>query len=329
METILNGGVNLIVGLQSLGGWLTLPMKFFSFLGTEEFYMLVLPALYWCIDSSLGIQVAFILMLSGSINETFKLVFHGPRPYWYSTQVKGLTTETSFGVPSGHAQNAISVWGILAAGIRKWWAWLTAVIIIFFIGLSRLYLGVHFPHDVLLGWLIGGLLLWLMVRFWKPLKAWLKKCSSGQQILLAFLASLVLIVLPLIPFFWLGAVSWQPPQAWGEYAVSAVTMEGSMTTAGTFFGLALGLVWLYRKGGFKTSGLWWQLVLRYLLGVAGVLIIRYGLKAIFPEGASLLAYTFRYLRYALIGAWLTGGAPLAFIWFRLADKNWGREILAA
>jgi len=321
METILNVGINWIVALQGLGGWLTLPMKFFSFLGTEEFYMLVLPVLYWCINSSLGIQVAFILMVSGGVNEAFKMAFHGPRPYWYSSQVKGLAAETSFGVPSGHAQNAISVWGIMAAGIRKWWAWLVAALIIFLIGLSRLYLGVHFPHDVLLGWLIGGLLLWLMVRFWNPMAAWLKKCSPGQQILLAFLASLVLIVLPLIPFFWLGAVNWQPPQAWAEYAAGAVTMEGTMTTAGTFFGLALGLVWLDRKGGFKTSGAWWQLILRYLLGVAGVLAIRYGLKAIFPEGASLLAFALRYLRYALIGAWMTGGAPLVFVWLKLADDT--------
>jgi hypothetical protein len=283
--------------------------------------MLVLPVLYWCINSSLGIQVAFILMVSGGVNEAFKMAFHSPRPYWFSSQVKGLATETSFGVPSGHAQNAISVWGIMAAGIRKWWAWLVAAIVIFFIGLSRLYLGVHFPHDVLLGWLIGGLLLWLMVRLWKPLAAWLKKCSPGQQILLAFLASLVLIVLPLIPFFWLGAVNWQPPQAWAEYAAGAVTMEGSMTTAGTFFGLALGLVWLTSKGGFKISGAWWQLVLRYLLGVAGVLAIRYGLKAIFPEGTSLLAFTLRYLRYVFIGAWMTGGAPLVFVWLKLAGKD--------
>jgi len=96
-------------------------------------------------------------------------------------------------------------------------------------------------------------------------------------------------------------------------------MEGTMTTAGTFFGLALGLVWLACKGGFKTSGAWWQLLLRYLLGVAGVLAIRYGLKAIFPEGASLLAFALRYLRYVLIGAWMTGGAPLVFIWLKLAD----------
>jgi membrane-associated phospholipid phosphatase len=320
METILNIGVSVSAALQGLGGWLKLPMQFFSFLGTEEFYMLVLPVLYWCINSTLGLQVAFMLMVSGGLNDALKLAFHGPRPYWYSSIVQGLTLETSFGVPSGHAQNAMGVWGIMAAGIRKWWAWLVAGLIIFFIGFSRLYLGVHFLHDVLLGWLIGGLLLWLMIRLWEPMAAWLKKRSPGQQILLAFLASLVLAILSLIPYFWLKAVNWQPPQAWAAYATSAVNLEGPTTTAGTFFGLALGLVWLNRKGGFATRGAWWQLVLRYLLGVAGVLAIRYGLKAIFPEGDTLLAYALRYVRYALIGAWMTGGAPLTFIWAKLAGR---------
>ena len=164
MQTILDFGIRLIVALQGLGDWQTLPMKFFSFLGTEEFFMLILPILYWCVDSLLGIRVAIILMLSGGINGAIKLALHGPRPYWFSTSVKGLAAETSFGVPSNHAQSATVIWGILAAALRKWWAWLVAVLLIFLVGLSRLYLGVHFPQDVLLGWLIGGLFLWLTTR---------------------------------------------------------------------------------------------------------------------------------------------------------------------
>jgi membrane-associated phospholipid phosphatase len=320
MQPILDFGVRLIVVLQGLGSWLELPMKFFSFLGTEDFFMVVLPALYWCVDSNLGIRVAVILMLSGSFNDVFKMALHGPRPYWYSTKVYALATETSFGAPSGHAQNAAAVWGILAAGLRKWWAWLVAILLILLIGLSRLYLGVHFPHDVLFGLLIGGLLLWLVLRFWDPVVAWAKKKNLSQQIITAFLASLVLFLLPLIPFVWLKVIHWQPPQEWAAYATQAISLEGASTSAGTFFGLMAGLAWLVHKGGFRIKGLWWQLILRYLLGVAGVLIIRYGLKFIFPEGETALALFFRYLRYTAIGFWVTGGAPWAFIRLKLAEK---------
>ena len=141
MQTILDFGIRMIASLQGLGNWLTLPMKIISFLGTEEFYILVLPALYWCVSSNLGIRVALILMVNGSLNDALKMALHGPRPYWYSSQVRGLVSETSFGVPSGHAQSAVVIWGTIAAYLRKWWAWLAALLIIILIGLSRLVPG--------------------------------------------------------------------------------------------------------------------------------------------------------------------------------------------
>lgn len=95
------------------------------------------------------------------MNDSLKMFFHGPRPYWYCTDVIAYAKETSFGVPSGHAQIATGIWGVLAASLRKWWAWLIAILVILIIGISRIYLGVHFPHDVILGWLIGAFLLWL------------------------------------------------------------------------------------------------------------------------------------------------------------------------
>jgi membrane-associated phospholipid phosphatase len=320
MQTILDFGIRFIVALQGWGTWLTLPMNFFSFLGTEDFFMLLLPILYWCVDSMIGIRLAIIIMLSTSLNGALKLAFHGPRPYWYSPSVHGLAEETSFGVPSNHAQNAVVIWGILAACLKKAWGWLVAILLIILIGFSRLYLGVHFPQDVMLGWLIGGLILWLTLRFWGPVTAWVKKQSTGWQILAAFLVSLAVFLLPLIPVIWLKVTNWQPPQDWAVYAMQAFSLEGAATSAGIVFGLLVGLVWLARQGGFQTKGLWWKLFLRYLLGIAGVLIIRYGLKFIFPEGETVLAYILRYLRYTLIGFWVAGVAPWIFIRLKLAEK---------
>lgn len=321
MQGILGLDTNIIVGFQTLGNWLMLPMKFFSFLGTEEFYILIMPILFWCINTSLGIRVAVLLMFSVSINDGIKMSFHGPRPYWYSSQVKVFSTETSFGIPSGHSQSAVVVWGLLAAYLRKWWAWLIAISLILLAGLSRMYLGVHFFMDVLLGWILGGLLLWLTLRFWDPVVAWVKRLKPGRQILYAFLSSLLLILISLIPYCWLKLSNWQAPEEWAGFASSAISLEGTMTSAGTFFGLMAGLVWLDHLGWFDTRGTWWKLILRYLLGVAGVLIIRYGLKFIFPSGETLIADVFRYVRYSLIGFWLTGAAPWMFLQLGLAQKK--------
>jgi hypothetical protein len=80
METLLNAGLHWNIFFQNLGTWLKTPMEIFSFFGTEYFFLLLLPALYWCLDAGTGIRVGVILLLSTSLNDALKLVFHGPRP---------------------------------------------------------------------------------------------------------------------------------------------------------------------------------------------------------------------------------------------------------
>src|SRR5687768_4008018 len=102
METLTQNGIDWIVTAQSLGAWLQAPMEFFSFLGTENFFLLVLPLLYWSVDARLGLQVGFILITSTYFNGVLKLLFTDPRPYWISDQIIPLAAESSFGLPSGH-----------------------------------------------------------------------------------------------------------------------------------------------------------------------------------------------------------------------------------
>ncbi|HBG74837.1 MAG: hypothetical protein A2X25_06885 [Chloroflexi bacterium GWB2_49_20] len=330
METLLNGGINWIVVLQGLGTWLTLPMKAFSFLGSEDFFMLVLPALYWSVDAALGLRVGFILLVGSSLNDALKLAFHAPRPYWVSTKVHAFASEPSFGLTSGHSNSAVGVWGMLASQIRKRWAWIIAILLMFLIGLSRMYLGVHFPTDVFAGWLAGAVILWLVLRLWEPVADWLKQRSLGGQVLAAFAFSLLLISLSLIPYFWLQSSGWQLPATWLQNAAQAfpdgelpnpTSLAGVFSATGTIFGLAGGLAWLNTRGGFHTRGNWWTRSLRYVVGVIGVLVIRYGLKAIFPQGETWLALFFQYVRYAAIGAWVSAGAPLLFFALKLAQRH--------
>jgi hypothetical protein len=56
---IINSQIPIILYIQSLGAWLATPMKLLSFLGTEEFFLLVAPAIYWCFDTTLGLRTAF------------------------------------------------------------------------------------------------------------------------------------------------------------------------------------------------------------------------------------------------------------------------------
>ena len=113
MDPVMKWGIGLILILQSIPG-LTLLMQFFTFLGNEPFYLFILPAIYWCLDPRLGRRLALILVLSNSLNGLLKIAFHLPRPAWIDPRIKVLSLEKSYGLPSGHAMNAVALWGYLA-----------------------------------------------------------------------------------------------------------------------------------------------------------------------------------------------------------------------
>lgn len=323
MDILIQNGINWVIAVQSLGGWLEAPMQFFSFLGTQDFFFLVLPLVYWSVDSRVGLRIAFTLIASVSLNYYFKLWSAGPRPYWVSDAVQALSSETSFGVPSGHAQNSVGVWGVLAAGRGKLWMW-AAIAVIFLIGLSRIYLGVHFVHDVLAGWLIGCVLLWAFLRYWEGVAAWLKTKSMLQQLLLSFVVSMVMIALGFVSVQRLEGYSF--PAEFQANALRSsdelpdpVSFEDIFTSAGTFFGMAVGAAWIASKGGYQADGPGEKRAFRFVIGLIGVLILWRGLGFVFPQGEDVIAYFLRYVRYLLVGFWIIAGAPWLFFRIKLAD----------
>lgn len=324
MEWLWEIGIQIVLAVQSMGDWLVVPMRFFSFLGDEEFFLLILPILYWSVNADLGLRVGVILLLSGAVNDAFKMSLFGPRPYWYSLDVRAFTAETSFGVPSGHSQIAASVWGMLAAYLNRGWAWALAIFIVFMIGISRLYMGVHFPHDVLFGWALGVLVLWALLRAWHPVGNWVKGFSAARQIGFAFAFSMLLVLASTIPFF--AAQGWQMPVEWLNNVVAAgveelphpITLNGIMTLAGTLFGFFAGLAWMNARGGFCSDGTVSQRILRYALGLVGIGILWFGLGQIFPRNDDLLSYLLRFGRYTLVGLWVSAGAPWLFIKLNMA-----------
>jgi membrane-associated phospholipid phosphatase len=324
MQTLIDFGVSLVIALQRMGDGVVPLMDFFSQLGTEDFFFLVLPLIYWSVDSALGIRVGFILVISSLLNLVGKVGFAGPRPYWVSSHVQPWWPETSFGVPSGHAQHAMSVWGIIAVYRKQRWVTLISVFLIFMIGFSRLVLGSHFPHDVLIGWLLGGILLWAYVRYWDATVRWLLGMTFKQQVSIAFLVSMIFVALGMTVT---GLRSdFQMPEDWMINALRSgiepvpVDPNGVFTSAGTFFGLALGAAWIHSLGGYQAQGPAWKRVLRYVIGLIGVLILWQGLGIIFPRSEDLISFSLRFLRYTLVGWWVAGGAPWIFKHFKLTTS---------
>jgi membrane-associated phospholipid phosphatase len=327
MDTIWPIEIGITHFLQSAGEWLLIPLRLITFLGNEQFYMLIMPALYWCVDSVLGLRIGIMLLTSGILNGTAKLIFKSPRPYWFDEKVAAHSSESSFGMPSGHAMNSMSVWGLLATSIRKKSITTIIAIVIFLIGLSRILLGVHFTSDVLVGWILGAILLIIFLRLEKQVDGWVKKLSFGRFVLIMFLISLVIIAINALIIR--ANVDWQIPASWitnatasaPEGEIDPLSLDGTITNAAVLFGLVIGAVWFNREGGFDAGGIWWRRLVRFLIGVTGVLILWAGLGKVFPDTANLLGFTLRYVRYALTGAWISAGAPWIFIKLGLAEKR--------
>jgi membrane-associated phospholipid phosphatase len=311
--------------LQSLGNWLTKPMEFFTFLGEEEFFFLVMPVIYWCVDAALGLRLGLVLALSNAFNATLKLAFHSPRPYWIDPRVKALVNESSFGLPSGHAQTAAAMWGLIGAYAKRTWVVIFVILTILMIGVSRIYLGVHFLSDVLAGWFVGGLLLILVVRFDKKITAWIASLSFNQLLLACAASSLFIFASVAVGSA--ASEAWTTPSEWainisaaGGDPIHPISPETAYTLGGTWLGLTVGAAWMFRKiGGFKPLPGANRRILSYLLGLAGVLIFWYGLGEIFPRQEDMLSFSLRFLRYLLVGLWVTAGAPWLFKRFGLVQ----------
>ena len=148
-------------------------MQIVAFLGQPEFYLLFIPLIFWCYDKILGLRLAIFLSISGALNDTLKIICHSPRPYWVTPDVKAFTSMSSFGMPSAHAQNALVFFGCIAATLRKKWIWILCIAIIILIGIARVYQAVHFPLDIITGWIVGLVILLLFLRFETPVVKWL------------------------------------------------------------------------------------------------------------------------------------------------------------
>lgn len=147
-------------------------MEFFTFLGTHTFLIpanLLLTAWFLFIQKRRwnSIKIPAVALSSLLLMFLLKFLFHRARPFDpLLQQVKG------FSFPSGHALMSVTFYGLIILIIwmdvrNIWLRWtlsLLLVLLIFTIGLSRIYLRVHYASDVVAGFCVG--LVWLLLSLW-------------------------------------------------------------------------------------------------------------------------------------------------------------------
>lgn len=324
MGTWMDWGIDWILWVQR-GPGLAALSQLFSLLGSEYFYFLVMPAILWCVDSGLGIRLGLLVVTSAGVNDLLKIVFGLPRPYWISREVAALSSETSFGLPSGHAQTSVVVWGRLAEWARRRWFTALAMAAVLGISLSRLALGVHFPLDLAAGWIAGAILLGLALWLEEPLSRvfanWRLWARLGAVAIVSFsLVGLGALALQAtagrpVPESWISTAAAQRP---GDETIQPRVLEGVVARAGALLGIGVGAVMLHANQGLRPAASLAQAAGRYAVGAFGVVVLFVGLRAVIPSGEDFAAALLRYLRYALVAVWIAYGAPRVFARLGLA-----------
>jgi membrane-associated phospholipid phosphatase len=287
--------LELIRAIQTLRSpALDLLFRSITSLGNEDFYFLLLPLLLWCVDFAIGARLAAVFLVSTYINVSLKDLFRLPRPFVLDPSVRLYDAE-GYGMPSGHAQLSVVIWGTLAHAFRKAWLWLVAGLLAALIGFSRIYLGVHFPTDVLAGWLIGAALVAIYIALQPRVETWLEERGFEAQLVAVVGLPMTLVLLH--------------------------ATEDTVSLAGILLGAGVSIALLRRRFDYAAAGPLWKRVVRFLLGMVVLVALRFGLKALSPQSPEPLRLALRFTRYAILGLWIALGAPWLFNKLQLAPRK--------
>ncbi len=294
MDIILQWGLNFIIMIQQVESpLLDSFFRIITSLGDELFYLLFFPFLLWCVDFYLGIRAGIIFLLSVYVNAGLKEIFQQPRPFDILAEIQKVHA-SGYGFPSGHAQSSLVVWGSIAYWEKQIWIRNLSVLLILLIGFSRIYLGVHFPTDILGGWLFGGLILGLSYFIFLKIKL-----DFIQKNMIFKIIGITLFPVILLQF---------------QSSPDIISSVAALT------GVGYGLLFFSSSIGGIQPGNWLQRLFGFLVGITGIGILYFGLKLILPSEDQSFYQLSRFFRYLLLGIWISFGAPWLFIRMGLARQ---------
>ncbi|MDE1874719.1 MAG: phosphatase PAP2 family protein [Patescibacteria group bacterium] len=170
----------IIYAVQSIGpAWRPVADLLSYGIGYVPMFIAFAAALLLLRKHRIALELAVIFVVSALVTLALKLVFHAPRPFMVDPAVLKYGSDSDYGLPSMHAVMSVVIlgWIVVRHPKSRLLLW-GSIAIIILIGLSRVYLGVHYPSQVLAGWVVGILLLYLYYiaykRLWSPFQKKLK-----------------------------------------------------------------------------------------------------------------------------------------------------------
>lgn len=148
-------------------------MSLFTECGDVIGYIIVIGIIYWAIDKNKGKKLAMVGLTSLIFTPYIKGFFKRRRPYFDHENIKCIkkvnndydtfdVSEQGYSFPSMHSTLASSIYGKIVMLFNNIYVRIIFTLLIFFIGVSRSYLGVHYPTDVIAGWVLGLIFLFVI-----------------------------------------------------------------------------------------------------------------------------------------------------------------------
>ena len=246
--------------------------------GEEYFYILAAAIIFWCVNKKFGYKLGFALLTSTIINTVLKDVINSARPIGVSG-IRSLRVETATGqsFPSGHTQGATSFWISSIIHVRKRWIYIVGSLAILLVGISRLYLGVHWPIDVIGGILIG--VIWVFISNYifeyaeATKKTWI----------------LMIIIVPML----IGMIFFRE--------------KAYYTISGTVLGFYVGYILESKYIQYEVRNTKVKQLIKLVFGLGILIALKGALKEILP-----INIFSDFFRYFVVGLWITVGAPCIF-----------------
>lgn len=269
--------LNIIRAIQSIANpFLDGLFQFITMFGEEAILIPLIAVIYWAFNKRMGEFIAYASLTSVLVNGAIKDIFKAKRPIG-EPGIRSLRVETATGYsfPSGHTQVTASFWSAIAIYLKKNYMYGISGLIIVLVAISRLYLGVHYPKDVLFGAIFGILTSFITYKLFNKV---------NNKIALYF-GTFIIFIPALL------------------YAHSADFVKGM----GTFLGFALGIYVEKKYVNFSVEGKSINKILRVVIGLAILILLKVGLKAVFPN-----KLVFHFLRYFIIVFFGIGLYPAIF-----------------